>query len=87
MMVEKLAREEREKKKNEETKAAGAGAGKSSWFGLWGESGSEDGSGSSNSVGRWTAEEQVVKERTRRARELLDELETPRTGLGAIFWT
>ncbi|CAJ2503686.1 Uu.00g110800.m01.CDS01 [Anthostomella pinea] len=73
-MVGRLAREEREREAAGPDKASGC-----SWLGLWGE-------GKAETTGRWAAEEHVVKERMRRAEEILDELEAPKTGLGAIFW-
>ncbi|KAF3010293.1 hypothetical protein E8E14_004636 [Neopestalotiopsis sp. 37M] len=73
-MASKLAREERERK-------GSTSAGSSSWFGLWG-----DGQAKVQEVGRWEAEEQVVKERTRRAQELLDELSAPKSGIASLFW-
>ncbi|RYP20001.1 hypothetical protein DL765_003050 [Monosporascus sp. GIB2] len=79
-MAGRLAREERER-------GSAARNGRSSgWLGLWGDGGETRGGGGAGETGRWAAEEQVVKERTRRAQELLDELEAPKTGLGAIFW-
>ncbi|KAI0142146.1 hypothetical protein BJ166DRAFT_94997 [Pestalotiopsis sp. NC0098] len=74
-MASKLAREERERKESPTS------ARSSSWFGLWGDSqaGTEE-------VGRWEAEEQVVKDRNRRAQELLDELDAPKSGIASIFW-
>jgi hypothetical protein len=72
-MVSRLAREEREK----ETQSAPS-TGSGSWFGFWGE-------GKQETAGRWAAEENVVKERMKRAQELLDELETPPTALSSIF--
>ncbi|KAK7754661.1 hypothetical protein SLS62_003445 [Diatrype stigma] len=101
-MVERLAREEKEKKEKErqEDKKVAAAA-KSGWLGLWGDgngSGSGSGSGSggnrdaageeeeNRSVGRWEAEEQVVRERTRRARDIIEELEAPKTGIAALVW-
>ncbi|KAI1120408.1 hypothetical protein F5Y10DRAFT_258477 [Nemania abortiva] len=76
-MVARLAREERER---EAQGTASAGAGSSTWFGLWGEGKQEE-----VVPGRWAAEENVVKERTRRAQEVLDELEAPNTPLSSIF--
>ncbi|KAI1827698.1 hypothetical protein F4861DRAFT_492229 [Xylaria intraflava] len=76
-MVSRLAREEREK---EEANRANSSNGRGAWFGLWGD-------GRQETPGRWAAEENVVKERTRRAQEVLDELETPGTTLGSIFST
>ncbi|KAI2627223.1 hypothetical protein GGS21DRAFT_259208 [Xylaria nigripes] len=70
-MVSRLAREEKEK---EEAAPASKGA----WFGLWGE-------GKQETPGRWAAEENVVKERTRRAKEVLDELEKPGTVFSSLF--
>ncbi|KAI8945360.1 hypothetical protein F4801DRAFT_135781 [Xylaria longipes] len=74
-MAARLAREEREK---EETGPGSSG----SWFslGLWG-----DASKTEMTPGRWTAEENVVKERTRRAQEVLDELEAPSNPISSLF--
>ncbi|KAI1843702.1 hypothetical protein JX266_010148 [Neoarthrinium moseri] len=77
-MVGRLAREERERQE-----ASGPAPKAAGWFAFWG-----DGEAAlrAGEVGRWTAEEEVVKERTRRAQELLDELEAPRPGLASLFW-
>ncbi|KAI0012060.1 hypothetical protein F4779DRAFT_123578 [Xylariaceae sp. FL0662B] len=75
-MVARLAREEREQ---QQSAASAAVTKASSWLGLWGE-GAKPGD-----TGRWTAEENVVKERTRRAREVLDVLEPPQSGLASLF--
>ncbi|RYO79931.1 hypothetical protein DL766_007427 [Monosporascus sp. MC13-8B] len=92
-MAGRLAREERERR------SAARSGGSSGWLGLWGDGGETRGGGGgggagtgagagaeAEETGRWAAEEQVVRERTRRAQELLDELEAPKTGLGAILW-
>ncbi|KAI0400052.1 hypothetical protein F4802DRAFT_510819 [Xylaria palmicola] len=77
-MVGRLAREERER---EDAAAAAAAAGAGSWFGaLWGSEGRREAT-----TGRWAAEENVVRERTRRAQEVLDELEAPSTPFRSIF--
>ncbi|KAI1408524.1 hypothetical protein F5Y13DRAFT_107408 [Hypoxylon sp. FL1857] len=75
-MVARLAREEREREAKEPVKASGG------WLpSLWGNAkGQEMG-------GRWTAEENVVKERTKRALEVLEASEAPKTGIGSLFWT
>ncbi|KAH8662123.1 hypothetical protein BX600DRAFT_465627 [Xylariales sp. PMI_506] len=71
-MVGRLAREEREKK---------TGAKGSRWLGgLWGEGSQTEESG------RWVAEESVVKERVRRAQELLDEIDGPKSGMSSVVW-
>ncbi|RYP13595.1 hypothetical protein DL767_010667 [Monosporascus sp. MG133] len=75
-MAGRLAREERERG------GAAKSGGSAGWLGLWGDGGPRAG----EEAGRWAAEEQVVKERTRRAQELIDEMEAPKTGLRAIFW-
>ncbi|RYP75097.1 hypothetical protein DL771_002558 [Monosporascus sp. 5C6A] len=75
-MAGRLAREERERR------AAAKSGGAAGWLGLWGDGRPKAG----EEAGRWAAEEQVVKERTRRAQELLDEMEVPKTGLRAVFW-
>ncbi|KAL7621155.1 hypothetical protein AAE478_008472 [Parahypoxylon ruwenzoriense] len=75
-MVARLAREEREHEtEKQQQNASGAG---SSWWGvsLWGEGKSAD----ATAGGRWTAEENVVRERMRRAQELLEEAEAPKSG-------
>ncbi|XDG07694.1 hypothetical protein ABKA04_007309 [Annulohypoxylon sp. FPYF3050] len=74
-MVATLAREERDREAAEQTKAGGG------WLaGLWGE-------GSVEHVmrGRWAAEESVVKERTKRAMEVLEDVEPPKTGFLSMF--
>lgn len=76
-MVARLAREERERGAKESVKAKATGG----WLaGLWGEGKTE------TTGGRWTAEENVVKERTRRALEVLEESEAPKPGFGSMFW-
>lgn len=51
----------------------------SGWFGFWGQRPQE--------AGRWAAEEKLVQERTRNAKDLLDDLAPPRqSGLGSLFW-
>jgi hypothetical protein len=73
-MVSRLAREEKEKEKEaQSTPSTGNG-----WFGLWGE-------GKPEVAGRWAAEEKVVKERMRRAQEVIDELEAPSSALSSLF--
>ncbi|KAI0808852.1 hypothetical protein GGR55DRAFT_651133 [Xylaria sp. FL0064] len=80
-MAARLAREEREKEATA-TSSSSSSAGASSWFGgFWSEGKQEK-----VMAGRWAAEENVVKERTRRAQEILDELETPGTSLNSFFW-
>ncbi|KAI0111077.1 hypothetical protein GGR51DRAFT_508800 [Nemania sp. FL0031] len=76
-MVARLAHEEREREAQQATAGAGAGT---SWFGLWGEGRPEEAV-----PGRWAAEENVVKERTRRAQEVLEELEVPSTPVSSVF--
>ncbi|KAI1379729.1 hypothetical protein F4677DRAFT_292444 [Hypoxylon crocopeplum] len=76
VMVARLAREEREREKADSAKAGAAGG----WLaGLWGESKVE------STGGRWAAEENVVRERTRRAQEMLEEDEAPTAGLASLF--
>ncbi|KAI0975582.1 hypothetical protein F4678DRAFT_469477 [Xylaria arbuscula] len=76
-MAARLAREEKEKG------AAGTTATSSAWFGgLWGDGKQQK---QEETAGRWAAEENVVKERTRRAQEVLDELEAPNTPLSSLF--
>ncbi|KAJ8109617.1 hypothetical protein ONZ43_g6087 [Nemania bipapillata] len=76
-MVARLAREERAR---EAQGGAASVAATSTWFGLWG-----DGKQEKEVAGRWVAEENVVKERMRRAQEVLDELEAPNTPLSSLF--
>lgn len=84
-MVGRLAREEREKEAATAASSAGslsapAAPASGTWFGLWGDAGKQ------HAVpGRWAAEENVVKERTRRAQEVLDEPDKPDNPLGFIF--
>ncbi|KAI0521608.1 hypothetical protein F5B22DRAFT_595657 [Xylaria bambusicola] len=75
-MAARLAREEREKE------AAPSASSGSTWFGLWGDSKQKR---EEETIGRWAAEENVVKERTRRAQDVLDELEAPSTPFSSIF--
>ncbi|KAI1466553.1 uncharacterized protein F4812DRAFT_83374 [Daldinia caldariorum] len=93
-MVSRLAREEREREaslknnnnsnnKNGElaTKASGGG-----WLaGLWGD-GNAEAAAAAAAGGRWTAEENVVKERTKRVQDLLEEADAPKAGFGSLFW-
>ncbi|KAI1296460.1 hypothetical protein F5Y03DRAFT_294190 [Xylaria venustula] len=75
-MAGRLAREEREK-------GAATATGSSAWFGgLWGDGKQQK---EEETAGRWAAEENVVKERTRRAQEVLDELEAPNTPFSSLF--
>lgn len=80
-MVARLAREEREKEAAAAASSSSS-SGTGSWFGLglWGDAGK-----TGTTPGRWAAEENVVKDRTRRAQEVLDELEVPSTPFSAIF--
>lgn len=67
-MVERLVKEE------EAAKAAGKGSSASGgWFGFWSGSNVLEG----ENGGRWAAEEKVVEERTRRAAEILEDLQKP----------
>ncbi|KAK3335466.1 hypothetical protein B0T19DRAFT_406533 [Cercophora scortea] len=76
-MVARLAREEAAAKEA----LAQTPPVKASWFGgLWGE-----GVVKEEDRSRWAAEEKVIVERERRAKELLDELEPPANGLSSIF--
>ncbi|KAI1779320.1 hypothetical protein F4818DRAFT_246554 [Hypoxylon cercidicola] len=76
-MVARLAREEAEK---QQRKDAGGGGGAGWLAALWGDGKPED------TGGRWAAEENVVKDRMRRAQEVLEEPETRKAGLGSLFW-
>ncbi|KAI1361882.1 hypothetical protein F5Y08DRAFT_313477 [Xylaria arbuscula] len=85
-MAARLAREEREEAQGITFSSSGT------WFGLWGDGkqkqkqqqngkeGEEE-----ETIGRWAAEENVVKERMRRAQEVLDELEAPNTPFSSLF--
>ncbi|KAL1882047.1 hypothetical protein VTK73DRAFT_2761 [Phialemonium thermophilum] len=73
-MVARLAREEAARREA----ATGRPPKKASWFALWGE-------GEVADQDRWAAEERVVQDRRRRAAELLDELEPPKSGGSSIF--
>ncbi|KAF4612815.1 hypothetical protein G7Y89_g15560 [Cudoniella acicularis] len=66
-MVSRLAKEEKEKAAK--VKAEAEGKGKSWWSGGWVEE--------KDVVGRWESEESVVRERRRRAGELLDQSRGP----------
>ena len=68
-----VSQEEREREEHQQR-------GSTSWLGLWGEGRPEI-----DTTGRWTAEENVVRERTRRAQEVLEELEAPQTVLANLF--
>ncbi|KAL2136015.1 hypothetical protein VTI74DRAFT_5902 [Chaetomium olivicolor] len=73
-MVRKLAEEEEEKRK--ENNARGKG-----WFGgLWGE-GMAKLEEDESVKNRWAAEEKVIEERQRRAKELLEDLRPPPRGI------
>lgn len=78
----RLAREEREReallKKGEPAKASS-----SRWLAsLWADGKAE---AEAAAGGRWTAEENVVKERMRRAQDVLEESEAPQVGFAALF--
>ncbi|KAK3693638.1 hypothetical protein B0T22DRAFT_45925 [Podospora appendiculata] len=80
-MVSRLAREEAAAKEALAQMPPPPPAKTSSWFGgLWGE-----GVVKEQDHSRWAAEEKVIVERERRAKELLDELEPPANGLSSIF--
>ncbi|KAK3366839.1 hypothetical protein B0T24DRAFT_633755 [Lasiosphaeria ovina] len=73
-MVAQLARDEAAK-----TEVAKAKKSSSAWLSLWGsETKKED-------TSRWAAEEKVIQERERRAKDLLDELRPPGAGLASLF--
>lgn len=72
-MVAMLAKEEAVKRE--------IPAPKPGWFDLWG------GDGKVEDTSRWAAEEKVVKERTRRAQEVLEVLEKPSWGLLSWVYT
>lgn len=69
-MVRRMVREEEKARAAGKAKKPSAG-----WFGLW------SGSKAEENVGRWAAEEKVVGERTRRAQEILEDLQKPNAGL------
>lgn len=71
VMVARLAREEKARQDS-----AGESGGAQGWFGLWGRGRGEV---RREDVDRWAAEERVIEERQRRAAELLEDLEPPRT--------
>ncbi|KAI2605088.1 uncharacterized protein GGS25DRAFT_503485 [Hypoxylon fragiforme] len=83
-MVSRLAREEREKAAAKDPHNTGG------WLtNLWGDAKSDLGQQQqqqNEKGGRWTAEENVVRERTKRAMEVLEHEEAPKPGLGSIFW-
>ncbi|XXH05934.1 hypothetical protein Hte_012377 [Hypoxylon texense] len=83
-MVARLAREEAERQKaagGSGSSSSSSGSSSGSWLAsLWGDGNPGE------TRGRWAAEENVVKERTRRAQEVLEESETPKAGLGSLFW-
>lgn len=70
-MVSRLAKEEAARKAETEAAAANGKKNSSSWFGLWG------GKENKEDLSRWAAEEKVIEERGRRAKDLLDDLEAP----------
>ncbi|KAI0475888.1 hypothetical protein GGR56DRAFT_674407 [Xylariaceae sp. FL0804] len=85
-MTARLAREERQRQQEETTAAANQD--QSSWLGgLWGGGGGRPTKAeeAEATAGRWAAEEAVVRERARRAQELLEDLAPPETGFGSIF--
>lgn len=69
-MARRMVREEEQARASGKTKKPSAG-----WFGLW------SGSKAEENVGRWAAEEKVVGERTRRAQDILEDLQKPNSGL------
>ncbi|KAH9889202.1 hypothetical protein F4778DRAFT_395166 [Xylariomycetidae sp. FL2044] len=84
-MVARLAREEEEKQLSATGGGAPAKSSTSSWLGLWGQRDTPEGEAAAKAAGRWAAEEKVVKERKRRAQEVMEELEPPPSGLASIF--
>ncbi|KAI1427378.1 hypothetical protein F5Y12DRAFT_169264 [Xylaria sp. FL1777] len=86
-MAARLAREEKEKAAQRGTAASSSSTTTAgSWFGgFWGD-GKQREEQEQEMAGRWAAEENVVKERTRRAQEVLDELEAPNTSLSSFFF-
>ncbi|KAK1976108.1 hypothetical protein LZ30DRAFT_753679 [Colletotrichum cereale] len=89
-MVARLAREEQEEKKKkrnnnkkEEEEKAG---GKRSVFAFWSDAKTiTTAADAAEDEGRWAAEEKVVKERVRRTRELLVQVEPPAAGLASLL--
>ncbi|KAF3768527.1 hypothetical protein M406DRAFT_62666 [Cryphonectria parasitica EP155] len=71
-MVRRMASMEEEAARASGTKSTAG------WFGLWSVS---KASQEEQEGGRWAAEEKVVSERTRRAQDILEDLEKPRAGL------
>ncbi|KAI5867632.1 hypothetical protein GGS23DRAFT_592930 [Durotheca rogersii] len=95
-MVARLAREERERQQRRQHQQASDGAAPgASWWpaSLWGGGGGESAAAAAEAEvaeaaaggGRWAAEENVVRERTRRAGDLLQGLEPPPSGFWSIF--
>ncbi|KXJ93812.1 hypothetical protein Micbo1qcDRAFT_158698 [Microdochium bolleyi] len=76
-MVGRLARDELDKQALSEAKRQKSG----SWLGLW----SHETPDKAEDAGRWAAEQAVVEERSRRARDLLEDLEAPGEGISAPF--
>ncbi|KAI1181146.1 hypothetical protein F4777DRAFT_526067 [Nemania sp. FL0916] len=91
-MAARLARDEREQFAAS-TPSSASTSGSGSWFSLWGSSTptqqsqntGETGGEGAVVMGRWAAEENVVKERTRRALEVLEELEVPNNPISSIY--
>ncbi|KAI0844296.1 hypothetical protein F5Y00DRAFT_249021 [Daldinia vernicosa] len=80
-MVARLAREEREAEASLEKNGEPAKTNSGGWLpSLWG-----DGKAATAAGGRWTAEENVVRERMRRAQDVLEESEAPKAGFAAFF--
>ncbi|KAH7037224.1 uncharacterized protein B0I36DRAFT_313565 [Microdochium trichocladiopsis] len=77
-MVDRLAKDELSKQAASEVKKQKSG----SWLGLWSEGTKKDTAGD---AGRWAAEAAVIKERSRRAQDLLEDLEAPGQGISAPF--
>ncbi|KAL1843271.1 hypothetical protein VTJ49DRAFT_2380 [Mycothermus thermophilus] len=74
-MVGKLAREEEERRKKQQQ----VGDGRGGWLsGLWSRAG---GGVQAEAVNRWAAEQKVIEERQRRARDLLEDMRPPGRGI------
>lgn len=76
VMVKRMVQEEESKGKNADAEGnASSGAG---WFNLWSGSKAAEENG-----GRWAAEDKVVAERTKRAQDILENLQKPASGMFA----
>lgn len=83
-MVDRLAKDELARQASAEA-AGGTQKESGSWLGLWSDSGNGKKSKKADEAGRWAAEAAVVKERSRRAQDLLEDIVQPGQGLSAPF--